>query len=571
MQHRCRLVALFATLLPACTSSGLPTGGLATEAGAPPEPPPPDGGPATGLELPPLPDRETVPGPAPFHRLDALAYRNTVRDLVGDVPELTSDFLGSDQWTEGGFTAGGSVNTGLDARTLLLAAERIAAVALQNLPPCAAGPATRADEDACADELITHFGLRAFRRPLVAAERDRLRALYQELRGPEVADGFREALGDVITAMLQTPEFLYRRELAPGGALADGPLIRYDAYELASRLSYLFWRSMPDEALFAAAGGGRLTTTTQLVEQARRLLGDERARSSVEDFHVQLLEAGDVEGLSKDPVFTSYTPAVARSLLGETRAFASSVFLGAQADGKLSTLLTSPIAFVDGPLARYYGVDPPAGTGVQRVSLPPQQRAGLLTRGAFLASKADSYTDNPVQRGRLLLDRFFCAPLPEPDNLAVPPLTEPPVNATTRQRFESHGMNACAVACHQKVIDPLGFAFEHYDATGAWRTTEQGQPVDAHAKVIFPGETIEFEDAIALSKLMANRPDVQRCMSVQWLRYQLGRRELAIERPTVNALAEVLRHGDDLRELMVALVRTRTFTHRSPSPGETQP
>jgi hypothetical protein len=132
-------------------------------------------------------------------------------------------------------------------------------------------------------------------------------------------------------------------------------------------------------------------------------------------------------------------------------------------------------------------------------------------------------------------------------------------------------MLACAVECHQKIVDPIGYAFEHYDAIGAWRTTDHGQPVDSHAIIILPSERIEFDDAIALSGILARRDDVRACVSVQWLRYFLGREELPAEQPSAEALARFYRRGDDLRELMVALVRLRTFTHRTPSPGEPLP
>jgi hypothetical protein len=575
MLHSPRALALSVILITGCTShgSGLTVGVTPPPDGGSPTGPP-DSGPAPGTEIPPLPDDLTVPEVAPFQRLTVFEYNNTIRDLVGaGVPVFTSDRLRADQGTSGGFSSGASITGSDDARGVLLSALEIADVAVKNLPtllPCSTALATRAEEDACADQFIARFGLRAFRRPLADAERDRLRALYQRQRAPEIAGSFTEAIADLTTAMLSTPEFLYRRELVPGTAIKDGSSIRYGSYELASRLSYLLWGSMPDEALFTAAAEGKLATTTQLVTQARRLLADGRARDAVQDFHAQLTEVAWLDQAAKDPTFKDYTPELARALVSETETFAASVYFGAQADGKLETLLTSTTAFLDAPLARYYGAPTPMGPGP--TSLPAQQRAGLFTRGAFLASKSDSTDDNPVLRSDTILRRLLCLPLPEPSDVVIPPIADPRPNMTTRQRFEVHGMLACAAVCHGQIVDPIGYAFEHYDAIGAYRTTDNGQPVDSHATIIFPQEKIEFDDAIALSSILARRPQVHDCMSVQWLRFLLGRQELLpSERPTVEALADFYRQGDDLRELLVGLVRTKTFTHRALSPGEPTP
>jgi hypothetical protein len=563
------MVSVFVLLSGCAGPGGLPVGAAPPDAGGP-STPGPDGGAPPGSEIPPLPDRSSVPGPVALRRLTLLEYNNTVRDLVGaGAPVFSSGRLGQDQVNWSSFSRGAAVGTAYDARELMLAAEEIAEAAVDNLPallPCSMPLQSRADEDACADQFIAGFGLRAYRRPLGPAERDKLRALYQRHRGAEIAGSFSEAIGDVVAAMLEAPEFLYRGERGAAAPVMDGALVRFDGYQLASRLSYLFWDSMPDEALFAAAAGGKLDTTTQLVGQARRLLADPRAADAVKDFHLQLVEADGLDEMQKDPIFPGFNRALARAMIDETRAFAASVYVGPRADGKLRTLLTSPTAFLDGPLARFYGAPEPAGGAP--VSLPADQRAGLLTRAAFLASHADASGTNPVRRGDTVLRRLLCLSMPEPANIDIPNIPEPHATDTTRQRFEAHGRLACAAECHQKIVDPLGYAFEHYDAIGAWRTTDNGQPVDSHATVVFPSERIEFDDAVALSGILAQRPQVRDCMSAHWLRYLLRRQELPQESATVDALAAFYRQADDLRELMVAVVRSKTFTHRSLSRGE---
>ena len=569
MRRAWRMVLVFVWLSGCAGPGGLPAGGASPDAGEPPGPGP-DGGATPGSEIPPLADGRSVPGPVPLRRLTVLEYNNTVRDLVGaGAPVFSGARLGHDQTDWASFARGAVIASGEDARELMRAAEEIAEAAVRDLPallPCSMPLQGRADEDACADQFIAGFGLRAYRRPLDAAERDKLRALYQRHRGAEIAGTFPEAIGDVVAAMLEAPEFLYRGERRAAAPVMDGALVRFDGYQLASRLSYLFWDSMPDEALFTAAAGGKLDTTTQLVKQARRLLADPRAADAVKDFHLQLVEADGLDELQKDPIFPGFGPALARAMIDETRAFAASVYVGPRADGKLRTLLTSPTAFLDGPLARFYGAPEPAGG--EPVALPANQRAGLLTRAAFLASHADASETNPVRRGDTVLRRLLCLSMPEPSDINIPIVPEPRPTDTTRQRFEAHGRLACAVECHQKIVDPLGYAFEHYDAVGAWRTTDNGQPVDSRATVVFPSERIEFDDAVALSGILAQRPQVRDCMSVHWLRYLLRRQELPQESATVDALAAFYRQADDLRELMVALVRTKTFTHRSLSRGE---
>jgi hypothetical protein len=580
---------LAALLALGCTGTGLKvSGGTGGKGGSPAgtggSGPPPDAGvprdtgqaEASEPELPPFGDHASVPGPAPLRRLTVEEYNNTVRDLLGGNPAFSSTRLGVDRpaWWPSGFVHGASISTGDDARGLMANAEELGAGMTARLPmllPCAATAATPAQEDACLDQFISDFGLRAFRRPLAATERERLRALYRTLRGPDAADSFAEAIVDLAAAMLQSPEFLYRRELGPGTIVRDGTLIRFNEFELASRLSYLLWASMPDQALFEAAKNARLHSATQLVAQARRLLADGRARDGMHAFHRQWLELDDLESNLKDAAaFKDFTPALARSMLAESREFVASVYLGQQPTRTLEALLEGTDSFVDPPLARFYGVAEPGGTGLQRVSLPANQRAGIFTRAAFLASKADASDSNPVDRGTTVLRRLLCVDLVEPDNLVIPPPPEPKPGQTTRERFEAHGMVACASACHQGIVDPLGYAFENYDATGAWRDTENGKPINARATAPIDGQPREFKDAIELMNILARSSQVRDCMTSQWVRYLLGRHDLPDESPSVKVLSQHFRaSGDDLRELVVALVRTRTFTHRTLSPGET--
>jgi hypothetical protein len=175
-------------------------------------------------------------------------------------------------------------------------------------------------------------------------------------------------------------------------------------------------------------------------------------------------------------------------------------------------------------------------------------------------------------RGDTILRRLLCLELHEPPDIQIPPLPEPAPGLTTRKRFESHGRQPCAAACHS-LIDPLGYAFENYDGTGAYRTIDSGEPVDATGSITLDaGVTITFKNAVDLMGTLAHHDRVRQCLTTQWLRYLLHRREVEGEAPSQQALLEAFRaSGDDLRELMVALTRSRAFTHRTLSPGEAAP
>jgi hypothetical protein len=371
----------------------------------------------------------------------------------------------------------------------------------------------------------------------------------------------------VIGAMLQSPYFLYRWELGPAPALRDGNLVRFNQHEMASRLSYLFWASMPDDKLFAAADGGKLGTADQIAAEARRMLADPRARAALNDFHLQWLRIGELGDLPKDPSLTDYSPEVAKSMLKETQEFIASVFQGPKADGKLETLLTSSSSFADGNLAKIYGLKNMQGTDMQPVSFDPAQRAGLLTQGTFLTAKADAIDSHPIKRGDTVLESLLCMSLEVPATITVPPLPEPQKGQTTRERVSVHSAAACAT-CHV-LIDPVGFSFENYDAIGRYRTTEENKPIDASGSFSIGKETVKFKNALELLPAMARSQEVRDCMVTQWWRYALRRQELQSEDPSLTLVREAFRQsGNDLRELLVAFTRTRAFSHRQPSADE---
>jgi hypothetical protein len=247
-------------------------------------------------------------------------------------------------------------------------------------------------------------------------------------------------------------------------------------------------------------------------------------------------------------------------MLAETAAFANDVY---GSGGGLDRLLTSTVAVGDPALAKLYGTTA-GGTP------DPAQRAGILTQASFLAMHANAGETNPVRRGAVVLRRLLCNDIQPPVNMDVGQPKMPAPGLTTRQRFAEHAMNPCA-SCH-RLTDPIGFAFENYDAVGAWRTSEQGQQVDASGTLTLDGGSITFKNAVELARGLAKSSEVRDCMATQWLRYFLRRNEGDGDTASLQAArAAFAKSSYDLRELLVALTGTRAFTHRSPSPGEVLP
>jgi hypothetical protein len=562
-------------LLGGCTGSI----GAGEGPGPGPGPTPPPGGTGgpvvTGPAAQPgagaLGDTASIPGPAPMRRLTRAEYDNTLRDLLGITTSVSKDAqLADSESGNAGFARGGTITGGDDARNLLAASTTLTGALMAKVGtflPCSPIPAAVGEQDACADKFIVQFGKRAYRRPLTDREIAVARALYDTQRGPEVGAPFEKAIVTLIGAFIQAPQFLYHWELGNSAPIRDGGLIRYNSYEIASRLSYFLWTTMPDDKLLAAADAKALTTPEQIAAQAKRMLADDRARQGLTDFHLQWLEIGDLLRTPKDDSIKDFTPAVAQAMLDETRDFVSSIMMGDKAPGTLDTLLTSSSTVIDDAgLAKIYGASV-GGSGPQAVKLNPAQRSGIFTQAAFLTAHADTGDSNPVKRADALLRRMLCTEFKVPD--MVPPVADAmPGGSTTRARFEMHHMMPCAT-CHQ-ILDPIGFSFEGYDTIGAFRTTDQGKPVDTTGQVtLSSGQNFRFANAVELIGQLARLPEVQDCMATQWMRYMLGRREVDGETPSVKAARDLFRKSNyDFRELLVGLTRTVSFTHRSPAAGE---
>jgi len=530
------------------------------------------GGSGGGVVMPP-PGAQDWAGPAVFRRLTLLELQNSLRDLLGESMSMSTTDLTADSASTVGFSMGAKFTTSVDALSFVNVSDAVTDAAIKHLSTlvpasCNLMATATGDQESCVKDFIEKFGLRAFRRPLLEKEKTDLLTLYRTLRADTtvtMADG----IGGLIKGMIQSPQFLYHWELTDAPK-KDGMLVRYGDYELASRLSYFLWASIPDDKLFMAAAAGQLQDPKMLMAQARRMLADGRAKDAVADFHVQWLEFAGLPGLTKDASYTKYTSAVGQAMMDETVTFAQSVLLGPTATGKLSDLFTSVNTFVNGPLAAVYNVQGVTGDKLMPAKVSAKERAGFLTQGAFLASHADGDFDHPVKRGVTVLRHVICQDVPPPpDNVDIPPLPERPMNVTTREFFAQHSSHAPLCASCHNAIDPIGFAFENYDAIGQFRTSEVGKPVDASGSLDLGTTKLTFNNAVELSTQLAKAPEVRECVSRHWVRYLLRRQEMKEEKTTIDALLKAFDDSQgDLREVLVALTGTKAFTHRQPFSGE---
>ncbi|HEY1537604.1 MAG TPA: DUF1592 domain-containing protein [Polyangiaceae bacterium] len=553
-------------------SSAQPGSGGATGTGTPGTPgnPSTPGGGASssvptkpGTVDPANPPDPNAAGPMPLRRLTQGEYNNTVRDLLGVTTNPANNFP-SDVDLNFIFRRFGDVST-LDASRMQEAAEAIApTVDVTKLAPCAATDAT--GQTACAQTFVTSFGLHAYRRPLVADETTRLMALYQVGRTTLTLD-YPGGIKLLIETMLQAPGFVYRWELGPVTPTLEGTVVHLAPYEVASRLSYFLWQTMPDQALFDAAAAGKLATPQDVEAQARRMMDDPKAHNMMASFFQQWLSLDQVAARPKDAtVYPQFNDALKASMNAESLAFIDNVAF--QGDGALSTFLTANFSFVDQTLAPVYGVTGATATAA-KLSLNPAQRAGLLTQSAFLTVTGATDGSNPVKRGRKVYERLLCGVLPPPPP-NVPPAAPASAGGTTRQRFAVHDTQLCAKACHT-IMDPIGFAFENYDGIGQYRTTDNGLPVDATGAITLDGVSHNFKDAVELTNLLATSGDVRSCFVTQWARFAFNRLDTDADRASLNdAFTAFSKANFTVHELLVGVATSRSFNYRSPSAGEIQ-
>jgi hypothetical protein len=511
--------------------------------------------------------QEAVPR-TPLRRLTRTEYANSVQDLLGVDPSPAADLPGDE--VTAGYDNNAAILTvsSLHAEKYVLVSEALAKAAVPNLSALTNGcDVATTGEEACAAQFAQSFGRRAFRRPLTDNDTQGLMTAYNAGR---TGGSYAEGIEVMIRAALQSPDFLYRLETTTP-ADATAALVPLSQFELATRLSYLIWGSGPDDALLDAAQAGGLADRAAVAAKAREMLMSPKARRAITNFFSQWTSTKRLEIVSKDtelfPLFTSDAHAAMKA---ELPAFLEYVLWGG--DRKLGTLLTAPVAFVNAPLAQVYGVTPPAGaqTGaLQRVELPAnQERAGFLTQAGFLSVQGHPDQTSPVLRGKFVRAMLLCdPPSPPPDDVDIS-LPEVDPNATARERFGAHltAGNTCN-GCHV-MMDPIGLAFEHFDAMGVYREMDGGKAIDVSGEVYEtddPALQGPFNGVKELAQKLAASELVQDCMAMQLFRFASGRSEGQDDSCSLGTIQEAFTAADgDVMELVVALTQSDSFWYRTP-------
>ena len=425
---------------------------------------------------------------------------------------------------------------------------------------CRPETAADADERTCATEIVSRLARRAYRRPVTQDDVETLLAFFES--GRESGGSFEAGVQLALERMLVDPDFLLRVERDPAGA-APGQPYRLSAVEVASRLSFFLWGSIPDEPLLDAAERGALTDPAELDAQVRRMLADPRARSLVDDFALQWLHVRNLEDVTGDPVpFPDFDDNLVEAFRQETTLFLASTL---REDRSVLALLDADYTFLNERLARHYGVAGVYGSRFRRVTLPDrEQRGGLLGHGGLLALTSYPTRTSPVLRGKWLLDTILGAPPPSPpaDVPALPERGEGGRTTSVRERLERHRQAVACATCHAS-IDPPGFALEQYDGLGAWRTADEfGNPIDA-AATMPNGRTVA--GMAGLRALLLERPEqFAGTVTEKLLSYALGRGLEHADRPTVRAVVRAAA-ADDYRwsALVAGIAKSPAFLMRN--------
>jgi len=474
-------------------------------------------------------------------RLTHSQYNNTIRDLLNDPSRPALRFPPED------FVDGFKNQVRSQSMSPLLieaysaAAERLAANTFR--APGANGLITCNQDAACREKFVQSFGRRAFRRPLTEAETRRYLAAFSQQ--PNFTEGARMA----VEAMLQSPKFLF----------IDGSS---NGYAIASRMAYFLWDTMPDEALLQAAAKGELKTAAGRERAARRLLNDPRSGEAQDEFFSQWLRLERVPQASKERRrFPEFSPDLAAAMVEETRLLLQHLV---STNANFLEALTAGYGFLHSDLATLYGVPAPPGQfGFVRFPADAR-RAGILGHASFLAATAGPSETSPTARGIFIREQFLCQHVPPPPpnvNTTLPEPTED-MPLTRRQRLAAHVENAACASCH-KLMDPIGFGLEHFDALGKWRDNEvilnKSYPLETAGEIAgLPGSS--FTDARQLGRILADSRVCQECIARQVFRYAYGRQERDADEPAIARLAAAFRaSGFKFRELLVAVVTGDEF------------
>ena len=403
---------------------------------------------------------------------------------------------------------------------------------------CRPGDATPSAEEACAREIFGSLARRAYRRPVSGAEVEALLQAYHEGRGER---DFEAGIERGLETLLAMPQFLLRVEARPVDAQPGGVHPLSDL-ELASRLSFFLWRSLPDDELIDLGARGRLSDPAMLSVQVRRMLADRRATRFMNDFVGQWLQMRDIQ--SHDPdgrLFPAFDDTLRAVMVRETELFFESQVRG---DRPIPELLEADYTFLNEQLARHYGVEDVYGSHFRRVPWNDDRRHGLLGHASLLTVTSYANRTSVVLRGKWVLEALLGSP-PPPAPANVPPLDESDAARPTslRERMEAHRQNPVCATCHRR-MDPLGFALENFDAIGRWRDSDGGADIDATIEL--SGATVDSPRAFRQALLSEGHGEFVRTVAEKLLTYALGRGVMYYDAPAIRRIVRAL-EGDDYR------------------------
>jgi mono/diheme cytochrome c family protein len=425
-------------------------------------------------------------------------------------------------------------------------------------------PRAAAGEEACARTILATLARRAYRRPVTADDVDTLIGFYRIGRETATPNGsplsFDAGIETALQRMLVSPDFLFRIEQDPARTAA-GSAYRVSDVELASRLSFFLWSSIPDDALLDRAAKGALRNAGLLEAEVRRMLRDPRAKTLVENFASQWLQLRDLRNAVPDPdLFAEFDENLREAFRSETELFIGSQL---QDDRAIPELLTADYSFLNERLARHYGVPGVSGSRFRRVSMTGSQRSGLLGQGSVLTITSYPNRTSPVLRGKWLLENILGTPPPPPPP-DVPALSDKGADGqrqSVRERLEAHRRNPACATCHAQ-MDPLGFALERFDAIGALRTRDDGNtPIDASGSLP-DGQTFEGLDGLR-SVLVARQEQFVGTVAERLMSYALGRGIEYYDRPTLRRIVrDASRDGFRWSSVVIGIVSSAPFQMR---------
>ena len=426
-------------------------------------------------------------------------------------------------------------------------------------------PAAPAEEERCAQEILSAVARRAYRGHQTRDDLAVLQAFYEQ--GRRDGGTFEAGIDLALRRILASPKFLFRIERDPAG-VSPGGVYQLPDLDIASRLSFFLWSSIPDDELLDVAARGRLRSPEVLEQQVRRMLADPKAQALVDNFLAQWLHIRNLK--SKQPnshEFPDFDDDLRRALESEIELFFSSIV---REDRSVVDLMTADYTFVNDRLARHYGIRGIYGSHFRRITLEDDARKGLLGKGAILMVTSHAHRTSPVLRGKWILENVLGAPPPPPPDV-VPPFeetTEAHKPRSVRERLEQHRRNPACASCH-RTIDPAGLALENFDGVGAWRTMDggtRGTPVDASGQLV---DGTRIDGVIELRNALVREPETFVATTTEkLLTYALGRGLTGVDMPAVRRIvSDGRRNGFRFSSIVLGVVRSVPFQQRTKAPA----